>query len=319
MKSIEQSQRELKKAGGNRNAEREERDGGNQNGEKIRTRAAVTFGAEERGTVSLKKFKTTEALVKAYNALEAEFTKRSQRLRELERRIAERKKEKEDSDERNDGIEASETEEKIEENEGADTEADEFETDGKDTDTEWFEAYGKSTEGENSGDGKRGIEASEAEDFEIDEKVEDGENSGDGKRGIEASENDRTPVWQRKDWEETVDRFVGLYPLAAGLARDIAAEIANDKNLTGENCLETAYTRVLERKYANPEGTNRLLEKYLEENPAVKDKIIAEYLEGLTKNDPPKLMWKGGASPVNPPHKPKNLTEAARLAKEMLK
>ena len=39
---------------------------------------------ENKGEVSLGKFKDTESLVKAYNSLQAEFTKRCQRLKELE-------------------------------------------------------------------------------------------------------------------------------------------------------------------------------------------------------------------------------------------
>lgn len=45
--------------------------------------AAVKLGTES-GSVSLGKFKDTDALLKAYNSLEAEFTKRCQRLKELE-------------------------------------------------------------------------------------------------------------------------------------------------------------------------------------------------------------------------------------------
>ncbi|MDR3263477.1 MAG: hypothetical protein LBT30_04125 [Clostridiales bacterium] len=41
------------------------------------------------GTVSVGKFKSAETLLKAYNSLEAEFTKRSQRLKELEKTLNE--------------------------------------------------------------------------------------------------------------------------------------------------------------------------------------------------------------------------------------
>lgn len=51
---------------------------------------AAANGAEARGNVSaavgLGKFKSVDALLNAYNSLEAEFTRRSQLLRELEER-----------------------------------------------------------------------------------------------------------------------------------------------------------------------------------------------------------------------------------------
>ncbi len=48
------------------------------------TAAAEKDLGEAKTEISLKKFKDVDSLLKAYNSLEAEFTKRSQRLRELE-------------------------------------------------------------------------------------------------------------------------------------------------------------------------------------------------------------------------------------------
>lgn len=49
-------------------------------------------GAEEMGSAVFKKFKDVNALARAYGALEAEFTRRSQRLKELERKMEEEQK-----------------------------------------------------------------------------------------------------------------------------------------------------------------------------------------------------------------------------------
>ena len=46
-------------------------------------------GRNEQTTASLTKFKDVKSLEKAYNSLESEFTKRSQRIKELEGKIAE--------------------------------------------------------------------------------------------------------------------------------------------------------------------------------------------------------------------------------------
>ena len=50
------------------------------------------LGAEEMGSAVFKKFKDVNALARAYGALEAEFTRRSQRLKELERKMEESRK-----------------------------------------------------------------------------------------------------------------------------------------------------------------------------------------------------------------------------------
>ena len=48
--------------------------------------------ADETGSAVFKKFKDVNALARAYGALEAEFTRRSQRLKELERKMEDEKK-----------------------------------------------------------------------------------------------------------------------------------------------------------------------------------------------------------------------------------
>lgn len=60
----------------------------NETNEQTVTTAQVAEANEDKGaekeTVSLGKFKNAEALLAAYNSLQAEFTKRCQRIKELE-------------------------------------------------------------------------------------------------------------------------------------------------------------------------------------------------------------------------------------------
>jgi hypothetical protein len=323
--------------------------------------------------ISLKKFKTTEALVKAYNALEAEFTKRSQRLRELERRIGEGKRDvKEDFAAENDGERGALTSNLQGEENGRKrtphpyAPPTEGNYGGERTKSAAFESIGEGKEKtvENEGKGekcdgaeneRKGEKYDGAENAEKTEKsggieaeniaIENGEGREEGMD--ETEENDRAknmeirekgideieenggaenagepqnPVRFGEDWEKSVDKFVEKHPFAAELASEIADEFVDDGN-SAENCLENAYLRVLERRYSNPErslGDGEFLEKYVFYNPIVKDKIIADYLDGLQKDGLPKLMARGGAIPVSPPHKPKNLAEAAHMAREML-
>ena len=52
--------------------------------------AEITHG-EDKGEVSLGKFKDVGALLNAYNSLQSEFTKRCQKIKELESKIADDK------------------------------------------------------------------------------------------------------------------------------------------------------------------------------------------------------------------------------------
>ena len=49
----------------------------------------ISEGRDEQTSTSLKKFKDVKSLEKAYGSLESEFTKRSQRIKELEGKVAE--------------------------------------------------------------------------------------------------------------------------------------------------------------------------------------------------------------------------------------
>jgi hypothetical protein len=284
--------------------------------------AAKEGTARRGGEVSLKKFKTTEALVKAYNALEAEFTKRSQRLRELERRIKEGNYGAANRSPHpytpptegncKENIDTENVENQEENAENIDTENTEIrEENAENIDTENTEIQEENSENIDEKNAEKqekngGIEARNIED-------ENGENVE-----IENAENKEEIDG---DFEDFVEKFVGKYPLAAELAAEIAAEIVGNGDST-ENCLENAYVRVLEKRYLNPENALRdegFLEKYVFGNPIVKEKIIADYIDNLQKESLPKLMARGGTIPVSPPHKPKNLAEAANMAREMLR
>ncbi|MBQ8374912.1 MAG: hypothetical protein IJX98_04985 [Clostridia bacterium] len=57
------------------------------------TEEAQTNGAQEVGSTALGKFKSVDALMQAYQSLQAEFTRRSQRLKRLEQEEENRKRE----------------------------------------------------------------------------------------------------------------------------------------------------------------------------------------------------------------------------------
>lgn len=178
------------------------------------------------------KFKNGEALVKAYNSLEAEFTKRSQRLKELE------------------------------------------------------------SKGE-----------------EISDKAVD---------TVPAK-----AMYEETGWQEKVTEFIGKNPVAREYAEEIAELIMTDDALgRDKRCLETAYERVLARKYRAPSELAQdqsFIDSFILNNPVVRDRIIADYMESLSGVRPPELMIKKGEIPLAPPKRPKSLAEAGAMAEKILR
>jgi hypothetical protein len=189
-------------------------------------------GRADTKETSYGKFKSGEALVKAYNSLESEFTKRSQRLKELE------------------------------------------------------------SKGE--------------------------ENAEKAVEPVPAK-----AVYEEAGWQEKVTEFIGKNPAAREFAEEIAELIMTDDALgRDKRCLETAFERVLARKYRAPSELAQdqtFIDSYILNNPVVKDRIIADYMESLSGVRPPELMIKKGEIPLAPPMRPRSLAEAGAMAEKILR
>lgn len=170
---------------------------------------------EKSGSASFGKFRTGEELLQAYNSLESEFTRRSQRIKELETKL------------------------------------------------------GKTLENEK--------------------------------------------------WDSRVSELKKRYPVADGLDGAIAEYVGAHKELIeSDNCLEKALLGVLAERFSPnsaPEGNPG---KVGEGQNAYKNRIIAEYLEGVSKSAPPSVET-GGEIPVVLPVRPSTVREASKVALEILK
>ncbi|MDR3292881.1 MAG: hypothetical protein LBT20_02115 [Clostridiales bacterium] len=188
-------------------------------------------GKGETGTVSYGKFKNADALFRAYLSLEAEFTKRSQRLREIERRLA-------------------------------------------------F--------------------ASE-----------------NGERTAAVAAGGGTP--DAIAFSPQTDKSVGARA-AGGTAKNITEEARRASNVSNAALPPQTYKPTEDGEVvAERLKSESFLERYVYGDERIKDRIIADYVEGLRSVNLPKLIGKGGETAAAPPKRPKTLKEAGELAEKMLK
>lgn len=131
-----------------------------------------------------------------------------------------------------------------------------------------------------------------------------------------------TPVYESPDWESRVGEFMKKYPQAARYTQSIAKTLAQDQSLAmREDCLERAYFDVLVKADRTPEeviADDDFLEKYVFDNPRVKDRIIEKYLLENMDAEVPRTIAGSGRTHVTPPSRPKSIREAGGIVKNML-
>ena len=84
--------------------------------------------------------------------------------------------------------------------------------------------------------------------------------------------------------------------------------------------MERAYARILEREIEKTENKlddRDFLLKKISDDPSVANEIVKSYLKDLASAKP-KVAFGGGNALAMPPHKPKNMEEAADMAKKYL-
>ena len=124
----------------------------------------------------------------------------------------------------------------------------------------------------------------------------------------------REPFRTDEDWKAAVDKFFEETPSAKVFAKDIANEIISHPELKqNKNCLNIALTRALVSKFRTPEqmmNDGQFLKDYVLTSQAVKDAVIAEYLQGLKAGEPPFVLGGGGRQFASSPKPPKTIEEA---------
>ena len=132
------------------------------------------------------------------------------------------------------------------------------------------------------------------------------------------------PLYEREDWEDRVAAFLGEYPIAEEYAKEISAVLAEDGALAAqENCLEIALGRAVAKNYRKPESIiedESFLEDHVYHNDKIRDRVIRDYLEGLTPlAGAPRTLPHGGAAAIIPPTRARSIEEAGAMAEKLIK
>ena len=139
-----------------------------------------------------------------------------------------------------------------------------------------------------------------------------------------AADAGSAPLYESEEWDDKVAAFLGEYPIAEEYAKDIAKLLSEDRALAGqENCLEIALGKVLAKNYRRPESIvedEAFLEEHVYRNDKIRDRVIRDYLEGLSSlAGAPKTLPHGGAAAIIPPSRPRTIEEAGAMAEKMIK
>lgn len=235
------------------------------------------------------KFKTLSGLIGAYRALQSQFTKRSQRLSELEKENFALKEQLHAMQKDNCGF-------------------------FKETPSE-----GEPLPKEASLKSERLCE---------DISAEDETGNARDIRAAEACELENASVYEkggapsnRPDYVAETERFLRANPFAAAYACEIADAAAKNGDLSS-GFLERAFISVLGEKLRLAKKEASDADKIFESAIArreVYERIIKRYLSEIEKNRGATLICSEGVAACAPPIKPKNLEEAGAFAASMLR
>ena len=124
--------------------------------------------------------------------------------------------------------------------------------------------------------------------------------------------------------EENIAKEVALFLSRNPEASNFAEEIAQKTSLRGEvedGFLERAYIAVLQDQIKAEQ--NKINDEFIysraSETPAVKEKIIRDYLGGLTSSKGVTLLSQGGQTVIMPPKRPTSIYEAGEMATEIIR
>ena len=213
---------------------------------------------ENSGADSFGKFTSAEALLSAYNNLEAQFTKRSQELKRLQKEFGELKTEQAKSVQN--------------------TLSREVESEGVQDET------GSAP----------------------DEQVRD---------FVSVSEVDSD-----KQIADEVAAFLSKNPEATRFANEIALK-TSERGEIEQGFLERAYISVLLDKIQAEQSkiNDDFIYSRASEIPAVKEKIIRDYLGGIASSKGVRLLSDSGQTVIMPPKKPTSISEAGEMAADVLR
>lgn len=237
------------------------------------------------------KFKDSTSLLSAYNSLQAEFTRKSQRLAELEKSFALSQKHTALQPENN----ASENKAEINESEI------------------------------NFKSQNANVLNSVNENANVLNRVNANTNEKTQSEAQETQTRDPIPQYKKENWREKVAAFIAKNPEAKAQAKAMAEVLISDKNLASlDNCLELAFrlsdskTRKKPEFLATDEG---FLKEYIVNNPRAQELIIGNYINSLKAVKTPPVVTTGKTStiPVSPPKKLNSMEEAREMVQKFFR
>lgn len=256
----------------------------------------ATTGAQEAvdtstGGSPFGKFKDSTSLLSAYNSLQAEFTRKSQRLAELEKSFALSQK----NTALQPGTDASENKAEINESE-----------------INFKSQNANALNGANvNANVLNSVNANTSEKTQSEAQ--------------ETQTRDPIPQYKKANWREKVAAFIAKNPEAKAQAKAMAEVLISDKNLASlDNCLELAFalsdskTRKKPEFLANDEG---FLKEYIVNNPRAQELIIGNYINSLKAVKTPPVVTTGKTStiPVSPPKKLNSMEEAREMVQKFFR
>lgn len=147
------------------------------------------------------------------------------------------------------------------------------------------------------------------------QKLKELENEIAQTRSADAGE--MTDEEMQAQWKASVDKFFEQTPSAKVFAKDIAKKIIDNPMLKDDpNCLQIALNQVLIDKFRTPEqlvNDGQFLDEYVFSSNAIRDKIIARYLDDVRGGQPPITLVDGGLGTVAPNCRPKSIQEAGYM------
>ena len=237
------------------------------------------------------KFKDSTRLLSAYNSLQAEFTRKSQRLAELEKSFA--------LSQKNTALqpETDASENKAEINES--------EINFKSQNTNALNGANVNANVLNS------VNANTSEKTQSEAQ--------------ETQTRDPIPQYKKANWREKVAAFIAQNPEAKAQAKAMAEVLISDKNLASlDNCLELAFalsdskTRKKPEFLATDEG---FLKEYIVNNPRAQELIIGNYINSLKAVKTPPVVTTGKTStiPAALPKKLNSMEEAREMVQKFFR
>lgn len=237
------------------------------------------------------KFKDSTSLLSAYNSLQAEFTRKSQRLAELEKSFALSQKHTALQPE----TDASENKAEINESE-----------------INFKSQNANALNGANvNANVLNSVNANTSEKTQSEAQ--------------ETQTRDPIPQYKKANWREKVAAFIAKNPEAKAQAKAMAEVLISDKNLASlDNCLELAFalsdskTRKKPEFLATDEG---FLKEYIVNNPRAQELIIGNYINSLKAVKTPPVVTTGKTStiPVSPPKKLNSMEEAREMVQKFFR